>query len=80
MILAADLDEAFAPLDTPSPFMKGPQCRSGLSPSDSGPCFVGSYAPITPAGEMGPFFVNSYMLQPNRKAEIAGPVKVRSSD
>lgn len=76
MILAADLDEAFAPLDTPSPFMKGPQCQSGLSP----PCFVGSYAPITPAGEMGPFFVNSYMLQPNRKAEIVGPVSVRSSD
>ena len=77
MILAADLDEAFAPLETPSPFMKGPQCQS---PSDSGPCFIGSYAPITPAGEMGPFFVNSYMLQPNRKKEIAGPVTVRSSN
>ena len=73
MILAADLDEAFAPLDTPSPFMRGPQCQ----PPD---CFIGSYAPITPAGEMGPFFVNSYMLQPNRKAEIVGPVKVRSSN
>ena len=24
MIATADLDEAFAPLDTPSPFMKGP--------------------------------------------------------
>lgn len=72
MIPAADLDEAFAPLDTPSPFMKGPRCQGG-------PCFIGSYAPITPAGEMGPFFVNSYMLQPNRKAEIAGPVKVRGS-
>lgn len=72
MIPAADLDEAFAPLDTPSPFMKAPRCQGG-------PCFVGSYAPITPAGEMGPFFVNSYMLQPNRKAEIAGPVKVRGS-
>ena len=73
MILAADLDEAFAPLKTPSPFMKGPQCQ----PPD---CFIGSYAPITPAGEMGPFFVNSYMLQANRKAEIAGPVKVRGSN
>jgi len=72
MIHAADLNEAFAPLDTPSPFMKGPRRQSG-------PCFVGSYAPITPAGEMGPFFVNSYMLQPNRKKEIAGPVKVRGS-
>ena len=73
MILAADLDEAFAPLDTPSPFMKGPKCQSPA-------CFVGSYAPITPPGEMGPFFVNSYLLQSNRKAEIVGPVKVRASD
>ena len=72
MILTADFEEAFAPLDTPSPFMKGPKCQAP-------DCFIGSYAPITPAGEMGPFFVNSYMLQPNRKAEIAGPVKVRSS-
>lgn len=66
MIPAADLD---APLDTP--FMRGPRCQPPA-------CFIGSYAPVTPPGEMGPFFVNSYMLQPNRKAEIAGPVTVRS--
>ena len=72
MIASADLNEAFAPLDTPSPFMKGPACKP---PS----CFIGSYAPITPPGEEGPFFVNSYLLQPNRKAEIVGPVKVRGS-
>ena len=73
MILTADLEEAFSPLDTPSPFMKGPKCQAP-------DCFIGSYAPITPAGEMGPFFVNSYMLQPNRKVEIVGPVKVRGSN
>ncbi len=72
MIATADIEEAFAPLDTPSPFMKGPKCQPPT-------CFVGSYAPITPVGERGPFFVNSYMLQPNRKAEIVGPVKVRGS-
>ena len=70
MIQTADLDEAYAPLSTPSPFMKGPKC----SPPE---CFIGSYAPVTPAGEMGPFFVNSYMLQPNRKAEIVGAVRVK---
>ncbi len=30
-------------------------------------CFVGSYPPVAKAGEMGPFFVNTYLLQPNRK-------------
>ena len=43
-------------------------------------CFVGSYAPVAKAGESGPFFVNTYLLQPNRKMEVAGPVPVRSKD
>jgi hypothetical protein len=43
-------------------------------------CFVGSYAPVTPAGQQGPFNVNSYLLQPDRKFEIAGSVKVTSGD
>jgi len=42
--------------------------------------FIGSYAPITKAGEEGPFHVNTYLLQPNRKVEVAGPVRVRSTD
>ena len=43
-------------------------------------CFVGSYAPVTKAGEDGPFFVNTYLLQPNRKFETFGTVSVRSKD
>ena len=40
-------------------------------------CFIGSYAPITPAGQIGPFFVNTYYLQADRQKELAGAVKVR---
>jgi hypothetical protein len=43
-------------------------------------CFVGSYAPVAKAGEEGPFFVNTYLLQPNRKMETVGTVTVRSAD
>ena len=39
-------------------------------------CFIGSYPPITPAGRMGPFFVNTYFLQDDRKKEVAGAVNV----
>ena len=49
-------------------------------PEKSVESFIGSYAPITPPGEVGPFHVNTYFLQPNRKVEIAGPVRVRSTD
>jgi hypothetical protein len=43
-------------------------------------CFIGSYAPVTPAGQTGPFWVNSYFLRPERKSELAGPVPVRSAN
>lgn len=43
-------------------------------------CFVGSYAPVAPAGQQGMFYVNSYLLQPNRAMEVVGTVKVRSGD
>ena len=49
-------------------------------PCEPPACFVGSYAPVAKAGESGPFFVNTYLLQPNRKMEVAGPVPVRSED
>ena len=49
-------------------------------PSKSAEPFIGSYAPISKPGEEGPFNVNTYLLQPNRKVEIAGPVRVRSTD
>jgi hypothetical protein len=42
--------------------------------------FVGSYAPVAKPGETGPFFVNTYLLQPNRKMEVVGTVPVRSKD
>lgn len=43
-------------------------------------CFVGSYAPVSKAGEEGRFFVNSYLLQKHRKLETVGTVSVRSGD
>jgi len=43
-------------------------------------CFVGSYPPVARAGEEGNSFVNTYLLQPNRKMEVAGTVPVRSKD
>ena len=49
-------------------------------PCEPPACFVGSYAPVAKAGESGPFFVNTNLLQPNRKMEVAGPVPVRSKD
>lgn len=49
-------------------------------PCEPPTCFVGSYAPVAPAGEMGPFFVNTYLLQPTRKMEVVGTVAVRSKD
>lgn len=41
--------------------------------------FIGSYPPVTPAGQEGLYFVNTYFLQPNRKLELAGTVPVRSA-
>ena len=49
-------------------------------PSKSVEPFIGSYAPISKPGEEGLFNVNTYLLQPNRKVEIAGPVRMRSTD
>jgi len=54
--------------------------RPNNPPDNIADGFVGSYPPITPAGEMGPFFVNTYLLQPNRRMEVVGTVSVRSAD
>ena len=72
MISSSDLEEAYGP----RPEIKGfgehsPEC---MAPT----CFIGSYAPITPAGKLGPFWTNTYFLQNDRNKEIAGPVKVKS--
>jgi hypothetical protein len=72
MLQGADFDSTFAEK------MK----HIDLSPKCSPPeCFIGSYAPITPAGETGKFNVNTYFLQAGRKSECSGkPVAVRSGD
>ena len=43
-------------------------------------CFVGSYAPVAKPGQNGPFYVNTYLTQPDRKFETLGPATVRSGD
>lgn len=42
--------------------------------------FIGTYPPISKAGTQGSFFVNTHLIQPERKFEVAGPVPVRSRD
>ena len=67
----ADFDEAYKP--TSNNLSPEPVCKSGE-------CFVASYPPVTPAGEVGPFYTNTYLLQSDRRKEVAGPVPVRSRD
>lgn len=70
MLSMSDFDEAYAnkPTNVESIPCKAPEC------------FVGSYPPVAKAGEPGPFFVNTYLLQPDRKFETVGTVSVRSGD
>lgn len=52
-----------------------------IEPKCSPPnCFIGSYPPVSKPGENGPFYVNTYLLQPNRLAETLGPVTIRAKD
>jgi hypothetical protein len=39
---------------------------------------IGSYPPVSKAGEHGLYNVNTYLLQPDRKFETLGPATVRS--
>jgi|TARA_R110000851_G_scaffold113670_2_gene238470 hypothetical protein len=70
MLNIADFDEVYA---SKPDVVDEIQCKPPA-------CFIGSYAPVAKAGEMGPFFVNTYLLQPNRKFETFGTVSVRSAD
>jgi hypothetical protein len=70
MLYLSDFDEAFS---TPMCPRKAPVCAAPT-------CFIGSYAPITPPGQTGPFFVNTKFLQADRYAETVGPVPVRVED
>jgi len=73
MLLGADFDTIYSKpaIMGPQPYQYQPKCKAPE-------CFIGSYAPITPAGYMGPYWVNTYFLQPDRRAELAGPVIIRS--
>jgi hypothetical protein len=72
MLVAADFDQVYA-IKTPNvpEFSYTPTCNPPA-------CFVGSYAPVTPAGQEGPFWTNTYFLRPDRNMEVAGPVPIRS--
>lgn len=66
----ADFDEAFST-------KMCPQYRPNCTAPN---CFIGSYPPVTPPGQSGPFFVNTKFLQADRYAETVGPIPVRSED
>jgi hypothetical protein len=70
MLNFSDFDEAYA----------NKPANVELIPCKPPDCFVGSYAPVAKPGEEGPFYVNTYLLQPNRKFETVGTVSVRSED
>ena len=71
MLYLADFDEVFD--EKPENIEKVP-CKPPT-------CFVGSYAPVSRPGETGPFFVNTYLLQPDRIFETSGAtVRVTSAD
>lgn len=61
------------------PFKNIPQFQ--YTPACEPPkCFIASYPPITPAGQVGPFFVNTYFLQTDRRRELGGPVVICSKN
>jgi len=70
MLTLADFDEVY---DSKPNNIEDVPCKPPA-------CFVGSYAPVAKPGQEGPFFMNSYLLQPNRRFETMGTVKVRSID
>jgi hypothetical protein len=70
MLNVADFDEAYA--NKPN--------NAEQVPCKAPECFVGSYPPVAKPGQDGPFFVNTYLLQPTRKFETVGTVAVRSAD
>ena len=73
-MIGADFDTAYNEpiLMAPVPSQYQPRCKAPT-------CFIGSYPPITHAGYMGNFFVNTYYLEGDRKRELAGPVIINSA-
>lgn len=72
-MIGSDFDTAYD-----IPFIMGPAPHQHEPECKAPGCFVGSYAPITPAGYMGPFWVNTYYIQGDRRRELAGPVIIKS--
>lgn len=70
MMNYSDFNEAYS---------KGPNSVDTI-PCNAPTCFIASYPPVTKAGEEGPFFVNTYLLQPDRRMETLGTATVRSAD
>lgn len=73
-MIGADFDTVYDEpiLMAPVPSQYQPAC---VAPN----CFIGSYPPITPAGYVGPYFVNTYYLEGDRRRELAGPVVINSA-
>lgn len=71
MLSPADFDSLSE--KKPLNMVEPPQCAAPT-------CFIGSYPPVSRAGENGMFHVNTYLLQPDRKFEVIGPATVRSED
>ena len=70
MVNQSDFPEAY----------NGPYCNS-IAPVCKAPnCFIGSYPPVTKGGQMGPFLVNSYLLQPWRYAGTVSATPIRERD
>jgi hypothetical protein len=74
-MIGADFDTVYKEpiLMAPVPAQYQPTCKSSKG------CFIGSYPPITHAGYVGPYFVNTYYLEGDRTRELAGPVIINSA-
>jgi hypothetical protein len=44
---------------------------------DQRPQFPASYVPVTPAGQTGPYLVNTYFLRDDRRSELFSSAAVR---
>jgi hypothetical protein len=66
----ADFDEAYATeMLGPPPTQYAPTTEN---------MFLGSYVPVTPPGQNGPFLTNTYFLRGDRKSELTGTTTKRS--
>lgn len=74
MLSMSDFDEAYSQQPIGQGFN---QIKTACEAPD---CFIASYPPITPAGNTGPFFVNTYFLRPDRSQELTGAVAVTANE